>query len=105
MIVEPRTHAGRSHARIDAEKDEREAAPEWSKNLFGTFVYGDNHENRETITHIGSEPGTVCFEAEIVQPKSGRYRTVWVYVPEEQVLALLKMCRHAAAAQRDQAMS
>lgn len=105
MLAQPRTNAGPSHARIDAETAERAADPTWVQNIFGTYVYGDDPENRATVRSMGSDRGTVCFEAEIVQPKSGQYRTVHVYVPAEQVLALLKLCRGAAAAQRDQAMS
>lgn len=105
MLAQPRTQQGPSHARIDAETAERAADPSWMKNVFGTLVYGDNPENRETIRSVGTDRGTVCFEAEVVHPKSGQYRAVYVHVPAEQVLALLKMCRHAAAAQREQAMS
>jgi hypothetical protein len=105
MIAQPRTWAGRSHAQINAAKAEKEAAPEWSKEIFGTYVYGEDPENLETIKDIGAPVGEVCFEAEIVQPKSGRYRSVWVHVPPEQVLALLKLCRHAAAEQREKPMA
>lgn len=105
MIVQPRTRAGRSHARINADKAEKESAPEWTKAIFGTYAYGEDPENLETITDIGVPAGEVGFECEIVQPKSGRYRTVWVHVPPEQVLALLKLCKHAAAAQRSKAMT
>lgn len=105
MMVQPRTRAGRSHAQISAEKVERKSAPEWIKGVFGTFVYGADPENLETIKDIGVPAGEVGFECEIVQPKSGRYRTVWVHVPPEQVLALLKLCRDAAAEQRSKAMT
>jgi hypothetical protein len=93
-----------SHPRQDEERAERESAPEWLKAIFGGGSAVD-HEDRESIKSIASEAGTVCFEAELVQPKSSRFRTVWVYVPPEQVLALLKMCREAASEQREQAMS
>lgn len=105
MIAQPRTWAGRSHAQIDAKKAEKESAPEWVKEIFGTYSYGEDPENKETIKEIGAPAGEVWFEAEIVQPKSGRYRTVWVHVPPEQVLALLKLCRDAAAEQRSKAMT
>lgn len=54
---------------------------------------------------IGVPAGEVGFECEVVQPQSGRYKTVYVHIPAEQVLALLKLCRYAAAQQRSKAMT
>lgn len=103
MIAQPRcAWSHKSHARINAEQAERESTPEWIKAIFGTG--SPNLEDMETVLALGAPAGELFFECELVDPPSGRYKAVYVHVPPEQVLALLKLCRDAASEQRANAM-
>jgi hypothetical protein len=103
MIVEPRTNRGRSVTRLEVEQAERGAAPAWLRAIFGDGRIPD--EDRETLMYDAGLRGEVWLEGEIVDPASGRWRTCHVRIRQEQVLAVLKRCREAAAEIRSQAMT
>lgn len=104
MMVQPKcAWSGKSRARMEDEIAEREQAPTWVKEIFG--VGSIDQADAETIKGLAVPRGEVGFECEVVQPKSGRFRTVYVHIPPQQVLALLKMCREAASEQRAKALS
>lgn len=102
MIVQPRTQRGKSLVRLADEQREADQAPAWIKATFGSGIV--DHEDLATLKTLGTKPDEVALECEVVSPDSGRWRTVYLHVPPEQILALLKLCRRAAAAQRAKAL-
>lgn len=103
MIVEPRlAMTSKSIPQHEAEQAERDAAPAIIRDLFGSGRIPD--EWRESVKPIAGLPGEVWIEGEVVDPASGRWRTVAIRVRAEQVLSVLRLCRDAAATQRAKAM-
>lgn len=98
MHAQPRTLGGKSIVRLERERAEQERAPEWVRAVFG--VAQPDHEDRATVRTIGAPAGQVGIECEVVGPTSAVGRTVYVLIPAEQVLAVLKLCKRAAAEQR-----
>jgi hypothetical protein len=92
VIVQPKTHLGRSATLL------REHAA--TLESLGLTPEVDR-ENLETVMDVPckAEDG-LMIECEAVGPKSARGRTVYVHVPAEQVVALLRLTRQSAAAQR-----
>lgn len=52
----------------------------------------------------GQEPGTVIFECEVMQPKSSRGRTIYVYFQENDLTDAMKLLRSEAIRARSQPM-
>lgn len=102
MIAEPRTSWGKSLTQHALEQEEREQAPDWVKDIFGVGRVPD--DVRETIQGSVLHAGDIWLECEIVQPNSTKGRAVTVHIPPEQVLAVLKLCKQAAAEQRAKAL-
>lgn len=101
MVIEPRTRMGKT---VQAQREEK--PPFWD-------LFNPNSDppkpDEELLASLRGEQydgeGGVYFECEVVAPKSSLGRTVDVHIPAEQILAVLKLCRYAAAEQRNQAMT
>lgn len=99
MIVEPRlAYTSKSMAQHEVEQAERDRLPGVLRDLFGSGRIPD--EYRESVKNTAGLPGEVWIECEVVDPQSGRWRTCDFRIRREQVVAVLRLCREAAAEQR-----
>lgn len=104
MIVEPRVaYTSRSISRHEVDQAERDAAPAEIKAIFGTGRVPD--EWLEQVKATAGLPGEVWIEAEIVDPRSGRWRTCDIRIRPQQVLSVLRLCKDAAAEQRSRPLA